>query len=451
MPLEEPTMKTGRRIDYRSLIERDRVHTSLYKDPDILADEFARIFHRGWVYVGHAGEIPNPGDFRLKKIGRQPIIMVRDENGEVRLLFNRCRHRGSTVCQAEAGNAKTFRCAYHGWTYRNNGELAGVPYQEGYGGSFRKEEFGLLQVPRMELYRGFIFGSLSPAGITLDDHLGGPAKEQIDLFVDLSPESEIQVGAGVHKFDYPANWKFQLENAMDGYHPNFTHQTFLDMIQAQVGVRPDVFNGNSSGESRDLCNGHVMLDYRRYNREYAERIRSVLPTIPADEDYRSRMIARYGPARTAEILNAGGTHTLIFPNLILIGVQIRVPQPVAVDHTEVTLYPTTLKGVSAELNSARLRGHEAFFGPAGMGQPDDVEMFARMQEGIQVECEPWILISRGMHREHRDDDGTLVGHSTDEITLRGIWSHYLKVMSATSAAPQASAPRVRSSSDVAVS
>jgi len=440
-----------RRVDYARLIKRDRVHTDLYTDPDILADEFDKIFHRGWVYVGHIGEIPKPGDFRLKKIGRQPIIMVRDENGEVRLLLNRCRHRGSTVCQVEAGNAKAFRCAYHGWTYRNNGELAGVTYQEGYGGSLRKEEFGLLQVPRMELYRGFVFGSLSPAGITLDDHLGGPAKEQIDLFVDLSPEGEILVGAGVHKFDYPANWKFQLENAMDGYHPNFTHQTFLDMIQEQIGVRPDAFNGNSSGESRDLGNGHVMLDYRRYNREYAERIRSVLPTIPADEDYRSRMIERYGAERTAEILNAGGTHALIFPNLILIGVQIRVPQPLAVDHTEVTLYPTTLKGVSAELNGARLRGHEAFFGPAGMGQPDDVEMFARIQEGIQVDLDPWILISRGMHRERRDNDGTLVGHATDEVTLRGIWSHYLKVMSSATAATAISGPRARRNSDVAAS
>src|SRR6516225_4432206 len=142
-------MMTRRKIDYRSLIKRDRIHASLYTDPDILADEFDKLFSRGWVYVGHVGEIPNPGDFRLKKIGRQPVIMVRDENDDVRLLLNRCRHRGSTVCQLEAGNAKTFRCAYHGWTYRNSGELAGVPYQEGYGGSLRKEDLGLVPVPRM--------------------------------------------------------------------------------------------------------------------------------------------------------------------------------------------------------------------------------------------------------------------------------------------------------------
>jgi phenylpropionate dioxygenase-like ring-hydroxylating dioxygenase large terminal subunit len=288
-------------------------------------------------------------------------------------------------------------------------------------------------VPRMASYRGFIFGSLSSTGITLDEHLGLPAKEQIDLFVDLSPEGEILVRAGANKFDYAANWKFQLENAMDGYHPNFSHETFLDMLQEQIGVRPDVFNGNSAGEARDLGNGHVMLDYRRYNREFASRMRSILPTTPGDDEYRARMAARYGAERAGEILNAGGTHALIFPNLILIGVQIRVPRPLAVDHTEVAIYPTTLKGVSADFNTARLRGHEAFFGPAGLGQPDDVEMFARMQDGIQADLEPWSFIARGMHRERRDRDGTVVGQMTDEVTLRGIWSHYLHVMSRAAA------------------
>jgi phenylpropionate dioxygenase-like ring-hydroxylating dioxygenase large terminal subunit len=280
----------------------------------------------------------------------------------------------------------------------------------------------------MGSYRGFVFGSLSPAGITLDDHLGR-AKGQIDLFTDLSPEGELEARAGSNNFDFPANWKFQLENAMDGYHPNFSHETYLDMLQTQTGMRPDIFNGNSVGETRDLGDGHVMLDYRRYNREYAARMCAILPTTPGGEEYRQRLEQRYGRDRSAEVLNAGGTHTLIFPNLILIGIQIRVAHPVTVDHTEVCLYPTTLKGVSAELNAARLRGHESFFGPSGMGQPDDLEMFARIQEGIRAELDPWALIARGMHREQRDSDGTLVGQMTDEVTLRGIWAHYRKIMS----------------------
>ena len=421
-------MGIRRKIDYSALIKRDRVHASLYTDPEIFADELEQIFHRGWVYVGHSSEIPEPGDFRLRRIGHQPVIMVRGQDGEVRLLLNRCRHRAATVCQVEQGNASTFRCAYHGWTYRNNGELAGVPYQDGYGDALHMDEMGLLRVPRIESYRGLIFGSMAPAGVTLDDHLGAPAKEQLDLFIDLSPEGEIEVRAGVNKFDYAANWKFQVENAMDGYHPNFSHETFLDMLQSQMGMRLDVFNGNSAGETRDLGNGHVMLDYRRYNREHGARIRDVLPTMPGGDAYRERMVERYGKERAAEILNAGGTHTYIFPNLILIGVQLRVAQPAGVDHTEICLYPTLLKGVAPELNAGRLRGHEAFFGAAGMGQPDDVEMFARMRDGMEATLDPWLMIGRGLHREHRDSDGTLVGQMTDEVTLRGIWSHYKKVM-----------------------
>jgi hypothetical protein len=79
--------------------------------------------------------------------------------------------------------------------------------------------------------------------------------------------------------------------------------------------------------------------------------------------------------------------------------------------------------------------------------PDDVEMFARMQQGIQAGAEPWVLISRGMHRGRRDDDGTLVGHATDEVTLRGIWSHYLKVMLANTAASGISTARARRNSE----
>src|SRR5487761_1425213 len=147
------------KIDYDALVKSDRVHSSVYTDPAIFEDELDKIFHRGWVYVGHANEIPNRGDFRLKRIGKYPVIMVRGDDGDVRLLLNRCRHRGATVCQTEAGNAPVFRCAYHGWTYRNNGALTGVTYPDGYGDSLHKEDLGLTRVPRLGNYRGFIFGS----------------------------------------------------------------------------------------------------------------------------------------------------------------------------------------------------------------------------------------------------------------------------------------------------
>ncbi|MEW6299622.1 MAG: aromatic ring-hydroxylating dioxygenase subunit alpha [Thermodesulfobacteriota bacterium] len=422
-------------IDYDALVKDDRVHGRVYTDPQIFAEELDKIFSKGWVYVGHAGEVPQPGDFRLKRIGQQSVIMARADDGQIHLLMNRCRHRANTVCQVERGNTAVFRCAYHGWTYRNTGELLAVTYQDGYESSFRKEDYGLTRVPRVAAYRGFVFGSLSPAGITLDEYLGQPVKEQIDLFVDLSPEGELDVTAGVHKYGYQANWKFQVENAMDGYHPNFVHQSFLQVVQKRTGTKLDLFTGHSTGLTRDLGNGHVMLDSREYNKTKRQHLRAVLPTTPGGQAYLDALERRYGKGRAEDILTAGGTHLLVFPNLILIGVQIRVVQPVSVAETHVFLYPTLLKGVAPEMNAARLRGHEAFYGPAGSGAVDDLEMFERNQVGLSAQVDPWLLLSRGMHRERQDVDGTVIAQMTDELTQRAIWRQWKKLMAPGVEAP----------------
>ena len=119
-------------IDYKALVQDDRIHASLYTDPRIFDDERERIFHRGWVFVGHDSEIPRPGDFVTRHVGTAPVIMVRGKDGAVSVLVNRCMHRGTMVCSADRGNARTFTCPYHGWTYEISGELLGVPYPGGY-------------------------------------------------------------------------------------------------------------------------------------------------------------------------------------------------------------------------------------------------------------------------------------------------------------------------------
>lgn len=158
-------MNTG--VDYRELVLRDRVSGRVYYEPGIFQDELEKIWYREWIYVAHESEIPQAGDYVTRQIGLQPVIVSRDEDGKVNLLLNRCMHRGNTVCQSECGNSHAFRCAYHGWTYDNRGDLVGVPYAAGYDESFRKEDHGLAKVARVAAHRGLIFASLSPHGPSL--------------------------------------------------------------------------------------------------------------------------------------------------------------------------------------------------------------------------------------------------------------------------------------------
>jgi phenylpropionate dioxygenase-like ring-hydroxylating dioxygenase large terminal subunit len=434
-------MLSRQSIDYDALVKEDRVHISLYTNPAIFDDEMDKIFHRGWVYVGHSGEVPNRGDFRLKRIGLQPVIMVRDQHGHVQLLLNRCRHRGATVCQEAQGNARSFRCMYHGWTYQLNGDLTGVPAMDGYGDDFKREELGLVKVPRVSEYRGFIFGSLSPAGVTLEEHLGR-AKDELDLFLGLSEAEDVEVVSGTHKYSYQGNWKLAAENSMDGYHPTIVHASFaqalMDKIIHAPGLeqkRKDRDFASFMGNTKDLGNGHVMLDYklRIYDALNGDPMPPVTALTPGGQARLDELTRRFGEDRAANMLREGGTHTFIFPNLILIGIQMRVLQPLSADRTEVSLYPTLLRWLTPEVNTIRLRSHEAFFGSASFGGPDDSEIFERVQDGCAVALEPWQLMSRGLHRQ-RNEDGVIVGDLSDEVTQRGIWRQWKKVMTQGAAA-----------------
>lgn len=439
-----PEVTSGtRQDDFSDLVQTDRVHGSIFTSQEIFDSEMTRIFHRTWVLVGHTGEIPNPGDFRVTRIGRQSVIMVRGKDGEVRVLMNRCRHRGVSMTEAEAGCKKYFVCPYHGWAYDNMGALISVPSDDAYGPEWRKEDFGLTPAPRMEMYRGFVFASLHPSGITLDEHLR-KAKPYIDLFLDVSPLGEIEVLSGASKTLIRANWKFI---GMDGYHPAYVHRTFFDLVRRQekaneadasdeeTGAGEDevvpgekgkgggddmAWTGAPGNVARDLGNGHVLLDISPVRKTlYPKYLETMAKQSGWSEYYRS-MVEAYGQERADEVLIwEGDPHMGLFPNVQLIQSQIRIIRPVSVDLTEILMIPTLLKGVPDEINEMRLRKHERFYGPASKGSPDDGEVFERNQLGLSAEVDPWVNLSRGLHRERVDPDGTIVGSMTDETTQRG--------------------------------
>ena len=108
----------------------------MYTDPLVYDLEMRRIFREGWVFVAHESEVPEPGDYVTKRIAGEPYVVARGKDGEVRVMANRCTHRGNRLCNADKGNSSSFRCPYHGWTFSNDGSLSGVPMRDGYAERF---------------------------------------------------------------------------------------------------------------------------------------------------------------------------------------------------------------------------------------------------------------------------------------------------------------------------
>jgi phenylpropionate dioxygenase-like ring-hydroxylating dioxygenase large terminal subunit len=422
-------------IDPATAIHEDRVHGALYVDPEVFEREMERIFVRGWVFVGHESEIPAPGDWVTRRIGREPVIFVCDRDGARHVVANRCAHRGNMLCHAARGNNRAFSCTYHGWTFALSGELRGVPYP---GGFHRpKEALGLDRPGAVDSYRGFVFANLSGDAGPLASYLGSGGRELIDRLCDLSPTGCIQVRAGWigHRID--ANWKMLPESDNDGYHLRWVHASMVESAP-DTYYEDAVLGTEQSNPSRavDYGGGHVELDFRpSYTTD------AVWLGMSADkvEPYRRALEAAYGPTRANQLLRAGPPHAMIFPNLFLGELNLAIVEPVA---PGVTIHHHTavlLEGVDESFNRRLLRQSEAALGPASFIVPDDAVTAERMQRGFAAASalsrgardKAWIDLSRGLEREAvAPASGARAGHVTDETTNRGFWRRYREMMEA---------------------
>ncbi|OHC94294.1 MAG: ring-hydroxylating oxygenase subunit alpha [Sphingomonadales bacterium RIFCSPHIGHO2_01_FULL_65_20] len=415
------------RPDVSQLVETNRVHGSVYTDEALFQAELEAIWYKGWVYVGHESEVPANNDFVMKSIGPQPVIMTRDNKGQIHLLQNRCSHRGNQVCLKDKGNARAFTCPYHSWTFSNTGDLIGFAFPDGYRDNpdADKKSLGLGSLPRVESYQGFVFGSFAAEGITLKEHLGGAA-ETLDRLVQTSPEGQVEITAGFLKHRARTNWKFILENECDGYHPAFVHSSIFSVADSAIGT---YYGDRSTALTRDFGGGHSEVDLRPEFRKADVPMRWFGTTAERLPDYVASMQAAYGADKAREIMIDGTPHVMIFPNLFIAEIQIFVIQPLSVNETVQHVTALQFKG-APDLNRRMRQQTMGSVGPAGLLLADDTEMYERNQRGAEQLTPPWLFLGRGSQRERLDEDGYTVGHSTDEVPSRGIWRHYLTVMEA---------------------
>lgn len=225
----------------------------VYNDHDLHEAELDRIFGKSWVFLGCESELSDPGDYFLRPIGNNTFIFARDESGEIHVMYNSCRHRGTEVCRAEQGNTTHFRCPYHSWTYDNSGELVGVPQKDKAYPDLDPDEWGLHEAPRVESYEGLVFASLVEDGPTLEEHLGD-FTWYLDIHLKLT-EGGMEVLGEPQRWVTDFDWKSGAENfSGDSYHTQSTHSSVFEVgLTDNLGAA-----GGSHHHDVSHVDGHAM-------------------------------------------------------------------------------------------------------------------------------------------------------------------------------------------------
>jgi p-cumate 2,3-dioxygenase alpha subunit len=428
---------------FEGLVDEDeargvfRVHRSTMTSPEILAAERARVFDTSWIYVGHATEVRNKGDYVRRLVAGRPIFMARGADGVIRTFFNTCTHRGATICRQASGNAKVLQCFYHAWTFDLQGALVGCPDEASYGGAFDRGEHGLHQVPRCEEYRGFVFAAFTPAIEPLESYLAG-AKEYLDLIIDAS-EDGAEIIRGSNDYTIRANWKLLAENSLDGYHALPTHETYFKYVADLEKDSGTVIETSTTGAAtsyltvgvaRDLGNGHAVTEkvapwgrpLARWSPLFGEETRDEMARV------RAQLVARFGEERARRMCDHS-RNLLIFPNLVVndvMGVTVRTFWPVAPDEMRVTAWELAPIGEAPTLRAKRLDSFLTFLGPGGFATPDDMEALESCQQGFLCDGVEWNNISRGMLRDPRP---------VDELQMRTFWRRWNRLMGARATVP----------------
>jgi phenylpropionate dioxygenase-like ring-hydroxylating dioxygenase large terminal subunit len=426
-----------------ALVRGREVHRDVYIDPEVFRLEMKHLFANTWVFVGHDSQTPNKGDYFTTQLGDQPVIMVRHTDNEIKVLYNRCPHKGTKIAIDRTGNTgKFFRCPYHAWSFKTDGCLLAIPLKKGYEGTGLEEQQtgkGMKAVGAVHNYRGFVFARLAEEGISFEEFFGD-SLSSLDNMVDRSPAGRLEVAGPPLRYMHQCNWKMLVENQTDTCHPMVAHessagtavQIWKDLGYTEDDPKPPAmeiiapfmspyeFFENMGIRTWPNGHGHTGVHHS---------IHSNYSAIPG---YFESMCEAYGEEKAKAILDENRHNTVYFPNIMIKGPiqQLRVFIPLAADKTLVESYIYRLVDAPDELTARTAMYNRMINAPTSIVGHDDLEMYERAQEGLHADGMEWVNVQR-LYEEDEDFDEERVENGTTERQMRNQFNAWVKFMTAS--------------------
>lgn len=426
--------------DIATLVRDTAVHRDVYTSPDVFDLEMKRLFRRTWVYVGHASQVPEIGDFFTTTVGSEPVVMVRHTDRSLRVLYNRCPHRGVKIAGEACGNTgRFFRCPYHAWSFRTDGSIAAIPMPDGYreaplAGTAASE--GMRPVGAVEIYRDFVFARLDTTGISFPDYFG-ESLSTIDNMVDRSPVGKLEVAGGVLRYMHRCNWKMLVENLTDTMHPMVAHESSAGTaveVWKKLGLPADVPRHPAVEIYAPFVSSYEFYEKMgirtwRNGHGHTGVSQSIHSNYSSISGYWEAMEAAYGHDRAKAILDENRHNTVYFPNMTMKGpIQaLRIFKPVAADRTMVESWTFRLVGAPDKLLERTVLYSRLINAPTSPVGHDDLEMYERAQEALHTDANPWVNMQR-LYKAGEFDKPTNVWNGTTEAQMRNQYRAWLRFM-----------------------
>lgn len=417
------------------LVQPTKVHRKVYTDPEVFDLEMERLWAKTWIYIGHESQVQDKGSYITLNYGKVPVVMVRDSDMKVHVLHNRCGHKGVKLVDKACGKIPAFRCCYHGWRYRLDGKLLGVPYMESYEDTaFNKEDPQYsMQKIRSDNVRGFVFATMNDDAPDLRAWMGGAA-DVMENLCDRAPDGEVEAAGGVLRYEHECNWKMFIENLNDMMHPMVVHRSVVECARDYIKTLPP---GSPRLDEAEIllpfgASYEVMNDCItgfKYGHHYDGGKTSIHADYTLDPEYAAAMKNAYGKARMNEILSFNTHNTLYYPSLTIKSAiqNIRVVRPIAYNKTIIETWSFRLKGAPDSMLKKTLLYSRLINSNGSMVGPDDLTAYFRAQQGLESEASDWIE----MHRHFGKDEvltDRVIGKGTSDLDVRTqytAWREYM--------------------------